>query len=139
MRLDPVLGRACASASRITLAIVAACLFMSSAGDGLDDYTLSYSAKTETSSRRSYSRGRRSGAEKRNDALRVGELGKGGDGEGYVWTWRRQDKAAHTPPLRSVSTPREQKELGRVGVHLETYRWDATRTAPVHPVRGASC
>jgi len=133
-----MLGRASAWASRITLAIVAACLFMAGVGDGLDDYTLSYSAKTETSSRRSYSRGRRSGAEKGNDALRVEELGKGGDGEGYVWTWRRQDKAAHTPPLRSVSTPREQKDLGPVGVHVETYRSDATNREPVCAVRSTS-
>ena len=107
-----MLGRARRWAARIRLAIVAACLFMAGAGDGLDDYTLSYSAKTETSSRRSYSGGRRSGSEKGNDALRVEEVGKGGDGEGYVWTERRQDKAAGQVPVRSVSTPRDGKELG---------------------------
>jgi hypothetical protein len=107
-----MLGRACAWASRIALAIVAACLFVSGAGDGLDDYTLSYSAKTQTSSRRSYSGGRRRGDEKGNDGLRVEGLGEGGDGEGYVWTERRQDKAAGQMPVRSVSTPRDGKELG---------------------------
>ena len=106
-----MLSRASARASRISRALVAACLLMSGAGDGLDDYTLSYSAKTETSSRRSYSRGRRSGVEKGNDVLRVEELAKGRDGEGYVWTERRQDKAAGQMPVRSVSTPRDGKEL----------------------------
>jgi hypothetical protein len=107
-----MLGRAFAWASRSAVAIVAACLFMLGSGDGLDDYMPSYSAKTETSSRRSYSRGRLWGAEKGNDALRVEELGKGGDGEGYVWTERRQDKAAGQMPVRSVSTPRYGKQLG---------------------------
>ena len=132
-----MLGRASAWAF-IALAIVAACLFMSGAGDGLDDYTLPSGAKTEASSRRSNSRGRRRDAEKGNDGLRVEELANGGDGEGYVWTWRRQDKAAHTPPLRSVSTPREQKDLGPVGTRLETYRSDATSRVPVCAVRSAS-
>jgi len=107
-----MLGRASAWVARISLAIVAACLFMSGAGDGLDDYKLSYSAKTETSSRRSYSGGRRWGAEKGNDAFRGKERDSAEHGEGYVWTERRQDKAAGQMPVRSVSTPRDGKELG---------------------------
>ena len=133
-----MLGRAFKWASRSAVAIVAACLFMSGAGDGLDDYMPSYSGKTETSSSRSYSGRRRWGAEKGNDALRGERRGRAGHGEGYVWTERRQDKAAHTPPLRSVSTPREQKDLGPAGVHVETYRSGATNRDPVCAVRSAS-
>lgn len=107
-----MLGRACVWASWVALAIVAACLFMSGAGDGLDDYMPSYSGKTETSSRRSYSGRGRWGAEKGNDALRGERRGKAGHREGYVWTERRQDKAAGQMPVRSVSTPRYGKQLG---------------------------
>src|SRR5258708_2249603 len=107
-----MLGKARACASRIALAIVAACLFMSGAGDGLNDYMRSYSGKTETSSRKSYSRGWRWGAEKGNEPLRGEKRGRAGHGEGYVWTWRRQDKAAGQMPVRSVSTPRRARQLG---------------------------
>jgi hypothetical protein len=80
--------------------------------DVTGDFVRSYIANTETSSRRSYSDRRRGGARKERFAVGGEVLGKARHGEGYVWTERRQDKAAGQMPVRSVSTPRQHKELG---------------------------
>jgi hypothetical protein len=95
--------------------------------DVTGDYVRSYIANTETSSRRSYSDRQRGGARKERFAVGGEVLGKARHGEGYVWTWRRQDKAAGQMPVRSVSTPRPYKELGGAPTapHRCTVRWGA--------------
>ena len=80
--------------------------------DVTGDYVRSYTVHTERSSRRSCPERRRGGAG--NVRVSVGREvpGKAGHEEGYVWTERRQDKAAGQMPFRSVSTPRKDKQLG---------------------------
>ncbi len=80
--------------------------------DVTGDYARSYRANTETSTRGSYPDRRRGGAGRGTCVLGREVLGKAGWWKGYVWTERRQDKAAGQMPVRSVSTPRWARQLG---------------------------